>query len=54
MQVEPTVVAEIDADFAFEHGGGGTGCGTRGPGRTCRCTTCRLLLGEEEGYFGEP
>ncbi len=54
VQVKPTLVAEIDADVAFEHG--------RWRHRM-RCARARpdmsvydvpLLLGEEEGYFGEP
>nr|WP_280175129.1 ATP-dependent DNA ligase [Micromonospora cremea] len=53
VQVEPTVVAEIDADVAFEHGR------WRHRVRYARARPdtsvydVPLLLGEEEGYFGE-
>ncbi|SIM72370.1 ATP-dependent DNA ligase [Micromonospora cremea] len=54
VQVEPTVVAEIDADVAFEHGR------WRHRVRYARARPdmsvydVPLLLGEEEGYFGVP
>ncbi|MBQ0905897.1 hypothetical protein [Micromonospora sp. U21] len=54
MQMEPTVVAEINADVAFEHGR------WRHRVRYARARPdmsvydVPLLLGEEEGYFGEP
>ncbi|MEU5727182.1 ATP-dependent DNA ligase [Micromonospora sp. NPDC047738] len=53
VQVEPTVVAEIDADVAFEHGR------WRHRVRYARVRPdmsvydVPLLLGEEEGYFGD-
>ncbi|RAN98245.1 DNA ligase (ATP) [Micromonospora noduli] len=54
VQVEPTVVAEIDADVAFEHGR------WRHRVRYARARPdvsvydVPLLLGEEGSYFGEP
>ncbi|MGY4898637.1 ATP-dependent DNA ligase [Micromonospora aurantiaca (nom. illeg.)] len=53
VQVDPTVVAEIDADVAFEHGR------WRHRVRYARARSdlsvydVPLLLGEEEGYFGD-
>ncbi|MBM0274044.1 hypothetical protein [Micromonospora tarensis] len=54
MQVEPNVVVEIEADVAFEHQR------WRHRVRYVRALPgvsvydVPLLLGEEEGYFGEP
>ncbi|OKI40591.1 ATP-dependent DNA ligase [Micromonospora sp. CB01531] len=54
VQVDPTVVAEIDADVAFEHGR------WRHRVRYARARPdlsvydVPLLLGEEEGYYGDP
>ncbi|MEU9828549.1 ATP-dependent DNA ligase [Micromonospora chersina] len=53
VQVEPTVVAEIDADVAFEHGRWRHGVRYARPRPDMSVYDVPLLLGEEEGYFGE-
>ncbi|MFI2652532.1 ATP-dependent DNA ligase [Micromonospora fulviviridis] len=54
VQVEPTVVAEIDADVAFEHGRWRHGVRYARARPDMSVYDVPLLLGEEEGYFGEP
>ncbi|WP_343443713.1 ATP-dependent DNA ligase [Micromonospora schwarzwaldensis] len=53
VQVEPTVVAEIDADVAFEHGRWRHGVRYARPRPDMSVYDVPLLLGEEEGYFGD-
>lgn len=53
VQVEPTVVAEIDADVAFEHGRWRHRVRYARARRDMSVYDVPLLLGEEEGYFGE-
>ncbi|WP_406080137.1 ATP-dependent DNA ligase [Micromonospora sp. NBC_00858] len=54
VQVEPTVVAEIDADVAFEHGRWRHRVRYARPRPDMSVYDVPLLLGEEEGYFGKP
>lgn len=54
VQVAPTVVAEIDADVAFEHGRWRHQVRYARPRTDMSVYDVPLLLGEEEGYFGEP
>lgn len=53
MQVEPTVVAEIDAGVAFEHGRWRHGVRYARHRPDMSVYDVPLLLGEEEGYFGD-
>ena len=53
VQVDPTVVAEIDADIAFEHGRWRHGVRYARARPDMSVYDVPLLLGEEEGYFGE-
>ncbi|WP_233197113.1 ATP-dependent DNA ligase [Verrucosispora sp. ts21] len=52
-QVEPTVVAEIDADVAFEHGRWRHRVRYARTRADMSVYDVPLLLGEEEGYFGD-
>ncbi|MFY1655857.1 ATP-dependent DNA ligase [Micromonospora sp. WMMD1274] len=53
VQVEPTVVAEIDADVAFEHGRWRHRVRYARHRPDMSVYDVPLLLGEEEGYFGD-
>ncbi|MEU0157119.1 ATP-dependent DNA ligase [Micromonospora fulviviridis] len=53
VQVDPTVVAEIDADVAFEHGRWRHGVRYARARPDMSVYDVPLLLGEEQGYFGE-
>ncbi|MFI7208431.1 hypothetical protein [Micromonospora aurantiaca (nom. illeg.)] len=53
VQVDPTVVAEIDADVAFEHGRWRHRVRYGRARSDLSVYDVPLLLGEEEGYFGD-
>ncbi|MFE9207475.1 ATP-dependent DNA ligase [Micromonospora sp. NPDC007230] len=54
VQVEPSVVAEIDADVAFEHGRWRHRVRYARHRPDLSVYDVPLLLGEEQGYFGDP